>query len=69
MRPWRMAAEDLKSHAHLEGKPLEGRAQEAAWDPQLRAALERRGRALHEEQLIETLLHDLRLPPERQLSG
>lgn len=69
MRPWRMAAEDLKSHAHLEGKPLEGRAQEAAWDPQLRAALERRGRALHEEQLIEILLGDLRLPPEPQLSG
>ncbi|MGM0914166.1 MAG: TIGR02679 family protein [Pseudomonadota bacterium] len=69
MRPWRMGVADLEACAHLEGKPLEGRAQEAAWDPQLRAALERRGRALHEEQLIETLLHDLRLPPERQLSG
>ncbi|MCE0732023.1 TIGR02679 family protein [Halomonas sp. G15] len=60
MQPWRMAAADLEAHAHLAGKPLEGRAQETAWDPELSGTLEARGRALHEEQLIETLLGDVR---------
>lgn len=59
LQPWRMGAADLEACAHLEGKPLEGRGLEAAWDPRLRETLAARGRALHEEQLIETLLDDL----------
>ncbi|WP_374711063.1 DUF2399 domain-containing protein [Halomonas mongoliensis] len=46
--------------SHLPGRPLEGKPLEALWDASLRAAMEQRGRALHEEQLIETLLEDLR---------
>lgn len=60
MRPWRMGAEDLASCTHLPGRPLEGRPLEALWDAALRAGMEQRGRALHEEQLIETLLEDIR---------
>ncbi|MFO7647882.1 TIGR02679 family protein [Halomonas campaniensis] len=60
MRPWRMAAKDLEGCAHLAGKLLEGKPIEALWDPCLRATMEQRGQALHEEQLIETLLGDLR---------
>lgn len=66
MGPWRMGAEDLAACAHLPGRPLEGRPLEALWDASLRAAMEQRGRALHEEQLIETLLEDLRLKPGPQ---
>lgn len=60
MQPWRMTAAELEAHAHLTGKPLEGRALESVWDPELSGTLEARGRALHEEQLIETLLGDVR---------
>ncbi|WP_445001134.1 TIGR02679 family protein [Halomonas mongoliensis] len=60
MRPWRMAATDLEAFAHLPGRTLEGEPLEALWEASLRAAMEQRGRALHEEQLIETLLEDLR---------
>jgi uncharacterized protein (TIGR02679 family) len=66
MRPWRMSRDDLVAMANLPGKPLEGKPLDAGWDPRLRAALEARGRALHEEQLIETLLADLRLPLRHQ---
>lgn len=61
MRPWRMGASDLMGYAGLGGKPLAGRPLEARWDPELRAVLEERGRAVHEEQLIDILLGDLRL--------
>jgi uncharacterized protein (TIGR02679 family) len=61
MRPWRMGAADLVDYAGLGGKALAGRSIEARWDPELRAALEARGRAVHEEQLIDILLGDLRL--------
>ncbi|MDW7745203.1 TIGR02679 family protein [Halomonas sp.] len=66
MRPWRMERADLKASAHLAGKPLEGKPVDARWDPHLRPAMEQRGRALHEEQLIDALLADLRLPPGHQ---
>lgn len=56
----RMAATDLEDCSHLPGRPLEGKPLEALWDASLRAAMEQRDRALHEEQLIETLLEDLR---------
>ncbi|SEK19877.1 TIGR02679 family protein [Halomonas daqiaonensis] len=61
MRPWRMGAGDLMGYADLDGKPLAGRPTEARWDPRLRTVLEARGRAVHEEQLIDVLLDDLRV--------
>lgn len=69
MRPWRMGGADLEACAHLEGKPLEGKPLEAVWDSQLRSAMEGRDRALHEEQLIETLLDDLRLRGDHTAMG
>lgn len=60
MRPWRMDATDLEAFADLEGKPLEGKPVAACWDDRLCRAMQVRGRALHEEQLIDTLLSDLR---------
>ncbi|MDZ7852992.1 MAG: TIGR02679 family protein [Halomonas sp.] len=60
MRPWRMGAGDLMEYANLDGKPLAGRPIEARWDPRLRCILEARGRAVHEEQLMDFLLDDLR---------
>ncbi|QFU01556.1 hypothetical protein FIU83_07885 [Halomonas sp. THAF5a] len=59
MRPWRMGGDDLQEYGHLGGKPLSGRPLDAVWDPELRAILDRRGRAVHEEQLIDILLEDL----------
>ncbi|WP_326838302.1 TIGR02679 family protein [Halomonas sp. 328] len=59
VRPWRMSAADLAACGHLAGKPLEGRPLDAHWDPGLRGVLERRGAAVHEEQLIDSLLDDL----------
>ena len=61
MRPWQMSADELTTYAHLPGKRLEGRPLEARWDSGLRDALEARGLALHEEQVIERLLWDLDL--------
>lgn len=54
-----MSRDDLMAMAILPGKPLEGRPLEAHWDSGLREILQQRGRALHEEQLIETLLGDM----------
>lgn len=61
MRPWRMGGDDLQEYANLGGKPLSGRPLDAVWDPELRTVLKRRGRAVHEEQLIDILLEDLRV--------
>ena len=69
MRPWRMEVADLEACAHLEGKPLEGKPLDALWDPRLRTAMELRGQALHEEQLIEPLLVELCLPMDHTASG
>jgi len=59
VQPWRFRAEDLRAHAALPGPPLSGEVQVASWDPGLATALERRGRALHEEALLGELLADL----------
>ncbi|WP_280551698.1 TIGR02679 family protein [Halomonas sp. 25-S5] len=61
MQPWRMGAGELLGYADLGGTPLAGRPLEARWDPELCAVLEARGRAVHEEQLIDILLGDLRV--------
>ncbi len=61
--PWRMRAQDLLGAASLPGPALIGEAVETRWDPPLREALLARGRALHEETVIEDLLSDLEAAP------
>lgn len=58
--PWHMDGRTLQAHANHPGRPLEGTAVGADWAPDLAAALQRRGTALEEEQLLATLLDDLR---------
>jgi uncharacterized protein (TIGR02679 family) len=59
LSPWRFTAQDLLLAGRLPGPPLEGAALDTPWDPPLRDALVARGRALHEEAVIEDLLADL----------
>lgn len=58
-RPWRMDTGTLAEHADLPGSSLSGKPVIAEWDAKLHQALESRGAALHEEQILETLLADL----------
>jgi uncharacterized protein (TIGR02679 family) len=56
-RPWRFSAADYcraSGSLLLTGPPIE-----ASWDPDLRRAMVESGHAIHEEQLLETLLLDL----------
>ena len=48
------AGEDL-----VELPPLEGRSVSAAWDDDLRPTMERAGRAVHEEALLDLLVADV----------
>ncbi len=59
--PWRFCAGDYKAGlaAAPEAVALEGRAVDAAWDPELSLAMTAAGRALFEEQVLEALLSDL----------
>ena len=50
------------------GRSLTGRPVEAVWDPELAPAMRAAGRAVHEEQVIETLLTDLSTAPRRRAS-
>lgn len=56
--PWRLAATDYL--AAPAGPPLQGRPATATWDPRLVTAMSARGVAVHEEQIVDTLLADLR---------
>jgi uncharacterized protein (TIGR02679 family) len=56
--PWRMNAEDY--HAIQGTVPLDAQSFTTAWEPALGDALRARGKAVYEEQLIRTLLDDLR---------
>lgn len=60
MRPWRMSADELRRYQEIGGKSLMGAPIEASWDAELRTVMEGRGKAVHEEQLIDFLLDDLR---------
>jgi uncharacterized protein (TIGR02679 family) len=60
LQPWRLTARDLPLVADRPGPPLEGQRIETPWDPPLADALVRRGRALHEETVLDLLLGDLR---------
>jgi len=64
-RPWRMATtEYLAATGSL---PLDGQPVAATWDPDLTAAMERRGIAIHEEAVLSDLLADL--PRSRPAPG
>lgn len=55
--PWRMRTADY--HSAADGPPLQGRPTETPWDPSLAGAMVSRGRAVHEEAVLGTLLDDL----------
>lgn len=60
--PWRMSADDHAAAVQrfgAGGPALAREVPEAVWDPQLRLSLQRHGRAIHEEQVLDTLLADL----------
>ncbi len=64
-RPWRMSSSDYEEALAAAGAlvadlpRLEGPPVEASWDPSLGPAMERAGRAVHEEAMLETLVGDL----------
>ena len=55
--PWRLSARDYTAAAG--GPPLIGRPVDPSWDADLAPAMRRRGRAVHEEQVLGDLLTDL----------
>ena len=61
--PWRFTARDYQAALALPlasgPAPLKGSPVRAAWDPSLDGALRAAGRAVFEEQVIESLLGDL----------
>lgn len=57
--PWRMSTLDYRSAPA--GKRLAGAAVEPSWDGELGAAMAERGCAVHEEQVLDLLLDDLRI--------
>jgi len=59
--PWRMGREEYEAAAASAGRPLGAAPPEASWDPQLTTAIVSRGRAVHEEQLLDELVHELLL--------
>ena len=58
-RPWRMSAADYLAADDTKGVELRGAQVAASWDPALADAMTSRGFAVHEEQVIGTLLADL----------
>lgn len=61
--PWRMGRADYLA-APDASVPLDGAGPvEASWDPDLATAMAARGRAVHEEQVLERLLADLAARP------
>lgn len=63
--PWRMVRSDYEKALAASGDDfvdlpnLDGRAVAASWDPGLAPAMERAGRVVHEERLLELLVADL----------
>ncbi|QGN48081.1 TIGR02679 family protein [Micromonospora sp. WMMC415] len=60
-RPWRYQAEDYLAALAVHGstRPLRGSTVDAAWDPELAAALQGRGVRVEEELVLDDLLGDL----------
>lgn len=59
LQPWRLTSEELPRLIERPGPPLAGSLVTTPWDPKLADALARRGRALHEETVLDLLLTDL----------
>ena len=55
--PWRMSESDYRSAPS--GKPLSGKPVAPSWDRKLLIAMQERGCAVHEEQVMDLLLRDL----------
>jgi uncharacterized protein (TIGR02679 family) len=66
--PWRMSAADYEAVLAAAGSgvvdlpPLVGRPVTALWDKELTSAMEKAGRAVHEERLLDVLVGDLCTP-------
>ena len=58
-RPCRMSRADYLAAAADAGRPLGAIPPAASWDPELTPAIESRGRAVHEEQLLDGLVAEL----------
>ena len=58
-RPWRMSRADYEAAAAQAGRPLGATPPAAIWDPELTPAIVARGRAVHEEQLLDGLVEAL----------
>ncbi|MGH7279802.1 MAG: DUF2399 domain-containing protein, partial [Candidatus Rokuibacteriota bacterium] len=56
--PWRFATGDYA--AARGGRVLDGDPVAASWDPELQAAMIDGGRAVHEEEVLDRLVADLR---------
>lgn len=64
--PWRFGADDYLATSNFIGRPLDPNANVvASWDVALADAMIAQGREVHEEQLIDVLLDDLRSKPTR----
>lgn len=59
-RPWRMSRGDYEAAAAEAGRPLGATPPAASWDPELTPAIVARGRAVHEEQLLDGLVEGVR---------
>jgi uncharacterized protein (TIGR02679 family) len=57
--PWRMGRLEYEAAAGSAGRPLGAAPPEASWDPELATAIVARGRAVHEEQLLDELVNEL----------
>ena len=57
--PWRMGRGDYETAAANAGRPLGAAPPDASWDPELTTAIVARGRAVHEEQLLDELVAEL----------
>ena len=62
-RPWRYSAQDYLEAASA-GSALRGMPVAADWDPGLAAAMTAQGKAVHEEQVVHHLIHDLAADPK-----
>jgi uncharacterized protein (TIGR02679 family) len=57
--PWRMSTADYEAAAAAAGRPLGAAPPAASWDDELAPAIVARDRAVHEEQLLDTLVNHL----------
>ena len=63
VRPWRMSATDYEDAVHANARPgrvlLSEASRDTPWDSRLATVMRRHGVAIHEEELLDILLHDV----------